>query len=705
MEAEAEVAQHTPSVPTIGPNAPRVRITTGSGTSSQKTWNMRRVAMLLGTRRTAHLRLEHPEVSKAHALLVNTGSHVLLRDLCSRTGTLHNGRRADLALLCDGDVLQVGPLPVQVAIQVDASGCDDTETELSYQDPTCLPNPVCLVGTNDGRSHELTRAVNVIGRRDRCDFCLADETVSQVHAAVFLAEGGPAVFDLGSRNGVWLNEQRVEYGGLADGDVLRIGSAAWNVRLGASTGGSDNKPADGKNRRVAPSNGRAETQVNQEVSAVEAENRSTTSVAGPNGSGTVPPLPPTPELVLGDLEQRIASLHQNISESWQRLNTWQAGLEAREESLEQRGQQLEAVRKEIEQRSAELDARQTQLDERDAKQEEAVAQLEAKRADLQQLEESCHARRQELEALTAKAQQAEAALEEREKQCQQRQAEIEKAAAELESRRQEFQAKEQKLADQQAKIDHAAQQLEAQRSLLEQESAVLAERQEALKNAEQKLQASGQEVADQQAGLDRRSEQLDAREQGVQASQESLQRRRAEFEEVVARLEERESAIAAFRETLGRVNEVLAQPVVAPPQDSAQQAVAPGPAETPAKQEAEQDKGTASSGGEPAKTPSASASGQAAAERAPASPANKAAPPDSPAPARKAPPKKQTGSQSQAPPPNEIPVPPGLDAETADRLRMLRRLGAKGTNQELVAQIQAECKQPEGKKRPWWRRN
>jgi hypothetical protein len=73
----------------------------------------------------------------------------------------------------------------------------------------------------------------VIGRADGCELPLDDPMVSRQHAALDVDHDGVVAQDLGSRNGIKVNGERVqEPRRLAPGDVLEVGSSAFTVRLG-----------------------------------------------------------------------------------------------------------------------------------------------------------------------------------------------------------------------------------------------------------------------------------------------------------------------------------------------------------------------------------------------------------------------------------------------------------------------------------------
>ncbi|MCS7172286.1 MAG: FHA domain-containing protein [Armatimonadetes bacterium] len=71
----------------------------------------------------------------------------------------------------------------------------------------------------------------VIGRSPGAQVVLADEFASHRHAQLVVRGGRYWIEDLGSRNGTYLNGQRIEAPApLADGDLVRIGSTTLRFR-------------------------------------------------------------------------------------------------------------------------------------------------------------------------------------------------------------------------------------------------------------------------------------------------------------------------------------------------------------------------------------------------------------------------------------------------------------------------------------------
>ncbi|MGE0711815.1 MAG: FHA domain-containing protein [Planctomycetota bacterium] len=85
---------------------------------------------------------------------------------------------------------------------------------------------VIVVGRQSRREHRLDEAVTVVGRDSGASLELGDLQISRRHALLIRARQGYFVKDLGSKNGVLLNQERVptrQQAVLRNGDVLSIG--------------------------------------------------------------------------------------------------------------------------------------------------------------------------------------------------------------------------------------------------------------------------------------------------------------------------------------------------------------------------------------------------------------------------------------------------------------------------------------------------
>jgi DNA-binding NtrC family response regulator len=75
----------------------------------------------------------------------------------------------------------------------------------------------------------------VIGRSESCDTQLDGSKISREHAEISPVGSAFGIRDLNSRNGVWVNGQRVDATALVNGDVLRLGEWVGCVVPGLTT--------------------------------------------------------------------------------------------------------------------------------------------------------------------------------------------------------------------------------------------------------------------------------------------------------------------------------------------------------------------------------------------------------------------------------------------------------------------------------------
>ncbi|HEY4222802.1 MAG TPA: FHA domain-containing protein [Myxococcota bacterium] len=83
----------------------------------------------------------------------------------------------------------------------------------------------------------LDRSETVIGRDPRCDIVLAEESASRRHARIARNAGGYfELTDLGSRNGVLVDDERIDRMTLLDGDAFTIGETVFTIAVGPLLG-------------------------------------------------------------------------------------------------------------------------------------------------------------------------------------------------------------------------------------------------------------------------------------------------------------------------------------------------------------------------------------------------------------------------------------------------------------------------------------
>lgn len=75
-----------------------------------------------------------------------------------------------------------------------------------------------------------------IGRSADADIVLLDERVSRIHCGVRLWDGDFYIKDLKSRNGTWVNNDKVDVAKLKAGDVIRVGSTTFHFEQDPAVG-------------------------------------------------------------------------------------------------------------------------------------------------------------------------------------------------------------------------------------------------------------------------------------------------------------------------------------------------------------------------------------------------------------------------------------------------------------------------------------
>jgi two-component system cell cycle response regulator len=105
---------------------------------------------------------------------------------------------------------------------------------ISGQQPTKEACLVVIYGNDLGRKHSLESSSVTLGRSNKCDIQIDQESVSRAHSKIINAGRSVRIRDLGSTNGTYVNDELVEERTLVDGDFIKIGRTIFKFLSGGN---------------------------------------------------------------------------------------------------------------------------------------------------------------------------------------------------------------------------------------------------------------------------------------------------------------------------------------------------------------------------------------------------------------------------------------------------------------------------------------
>lgn len=92
------------------------------------------------------------------------------------------------------------------------------------------PPPAGLLLASGGARYPLAGDVVLLGRGDTCTIVLQDTAASREHARLERTPGGWVLLDLDSKNGTYVNGERIERRTIRSGDRIRIGATTFDFQ-------------------------------------------------------------------------------------------------------------------------------------------------------------------------------------------------------------------------------------------------------------------------------------------------------------------------------------------------------------------------------------------------------------------------------------------------------------------------------------------
>lgn len=113
--------------------------------------------------------------------------------------------------------------PAQTQFAVAGGPCAIAPTEAAVAEPNLFAWLIELTGPRQGRQYRLKPQTTVGRNPNCCDLVLDDGRVSGTHARLRLEQGQFVLYDLGSTNHTFVNDQQIAQQPLQDRDKIRLG--------------------------------------------------------------------------------------------------------------------------------------------------------------------------------------------------------------------------------------------------------------------------------------------------------------------------------------------------------------------------------------------------------------------------------------------------------------------------------------------------
>ncbi len=198
----------------------------------------------IGRRPDLELPLPYPALSGLHARLVRIDGRWQIEDLGSTNGTRVDGERLvrrQRRPIAPGAQMTLGQITLAFDGTVGAiAGAEGTATiarrlvsDLFSASSAGATPSLSIVGGVPARPPLRIETIDrryVAGRGETCDLQLASEEISREHLEIVRMWDGVVVNDLGSKNGVRVNDVMIlERRRLRDGDLIQIGPATLRL--------------------------------------------------------------------------------------------------------------------------------------------------------------------------------------------------------------------------------------------------------------------------------------------------------------------------------------------------------------------------------------------------------------------------------------------------------------------------------------------
>lgn len=221
-------------------------------TGDKKIYRLDQDRASIGREPSNYIVLDDRTVSRKHAEILQENNQYFVRDLKSNNGTHLNDKPLspqEKALLRTGDVVLINDFEIVFSparTSESAAGGEDiyeiTDTDLlevkmvkkllQAMDKENAPSLEVIEGPQTGLRFVLEGKSQdvVIGRDPACEFVIDSTVISRKHARIEKRYDSVILHDLRSKNGTFINREKIESKRLQDGDIVHLGTLAVSFR-------------------------------------------------------------------------------------------------------------------------------------------------------------------------------------------------------------------------------------------------------------------------------------------------------------------------------------------------------------------------------------------------------------------------------------------------------------------------------------------
>lgn len=170
-------------------------------------------------------------IAELHCEIILSKSSAVLRVANPANSVAVNGKQVSgEAAVKPGDLILFGKIGARLLAMEKAENSPPVTKPVSNIDSDgrtrvrqALPKFILrgVSGVTFGKNFALQGSM-IMGRQPECDICIPSDEISRQHAKLQVLPDGIAVEDVGSANGTYINDKRVQTGMMKPGDELRL---------------------------------------------------------------------------------------------------------------------------------------------------------------------------------------------------------------------------------------------------------------------------------------------------------------------------------------------------------------------------------------------------------------------------------------------------------------------------------------------------